>query len=126
MRSNHLDLHMPDVAAARDFFVAAFGLGEVETRGNDLAILRDDAALELVVSHAIEKFGGADTVAVGRNTYHVGFILSSPQGSRRAVRAGWGGARRDRAPAGCNARRMAVYWLAPGRILIEVGWCPGG
>lgn len=126
MRSNHLDLHMPDVAAARDFFVAAFGLGEVETRGNDLAILRDDAALELVVSHAIEKFGGADTVAVGRNTYHVGFILPS----RKAVdvqyeRVEAASCEIAHPPAAMRGGWL-FYWLAPGRILIEVGWRPGG
>lgn len=127
MRLNHLDLHVPDVAATRDFFVSAFGLSEVETRGtNGLAVLRDDAGFELVVSHAIEKFGGADTVAVGRNTYHIGFILPS----REAVDAQY---ERVRAagyeiahPPAAMRGGWLFYCFAPGRILIEVGWRPSG
>ncbi len=48
-----------------DVLVSAFGLTEIETRGvNGLAILRDDAGLELVISRPIEKFGGGDSVSV--------------------------------------------------------------
>ena len=84
MRLNHLDLHVPDVAATRDVLVSAFGLTEVGTRGaNGLAILRDDAGLELVISRPVEKFGGGDAVSVGLNTYHIGFM----QPSREAVDA---------------------------------------
>ena len=123
MRLNHLDLHVPDVAATRDFFVSVFGLTEVETRGaNGLAILRDDAGLELVLSRPVEKFGGADTVSVGRNTYHIGFILPS----REAVDAQFERAK----AAGCESWEppaairggWVFYCFAPGRILIEVGW----
>ena len=123
MRLNHLDLHVPDVAATRDFFVSVFGLTEVETRGaNGLAILRDDAGLELVLSRPVEKFGGADTVSVGRNTYHIGFILPS----REAVDAQYTWAK----AAGCEMGQppaavrggWSFYCFAPGQILIEVGW----
>ncbi len=123
MRLNHLDLHVPDVAATRDVLVSAFGLTEVETRGaNGLAILCDDAGLELVISRPIEKFGGADTVSVGRNTYHIGFMLPS----REAVDAQYERAK----AAGCEMRQppaamrggWSFYCFAPGQILIEVGW----
>lgn len=58
MRLDHLDLHVPDVLEARDFFVAHFGLVSVETRGaGGLAILHDDTGLELVISRPIDKFG---------------------------------------------------------------------
>ncbi|RKD56679.1 VOC family protein [Rhizobium sp. WW_1] len=123
MRLNHLDLHVPDVAATRDVLVSAFGLTEVGTRGaNGLAILRDDAGLELVISRPVEKFGGGDAVSVGLNTYHIGFM----QPSREAVDALFERAK----SAGCEiwqppaARRggWSFYCFAPGRILIEVGW----
>lgn len=123
MRLNHLDLHVPDVATTRDFFVSVFGLTEVETRGaNGLAILRDDAGLELVLSRPVEKFGGADTVSVGRNTYHIGFMLPS----REAVDAQYERAK----AAGCELGQppaavrgvWSFYCFAPGQILIEVGW----
>lgn len=122
MRLNHLDLHVPDVAATRNFFRDHLGFREVETRGVDgLAILHDDAGLELVISRPIERFGGADTPTAGFNTYHIGFILSSraevDELFRRLSAANaetWG------KPA---ARRggWVFYCFAPGRILIEIG-----
>jgi len=123
MRLNHLDLHVPDVTATRDFLVSVFGLSEVETRGaNGLAILRDDAGFELVISRPIGKFGGADSVSVGRNTYHIGFM----QASREAVdvlfeRAKSAGCEILKPPAAIRGG-WSFYCFAPGRILIEVGW----
>lgn len=125
MRLNHLDLHVPDVAAARDFFVNIFGLRLTETRGRDgLAILHDDSGLELVLSRPVEKFGGADQVAAGVMTYHVGFIVPSRGDvdatyerllaggyeawhEPRELRGGWG-----------------FYAVGPGQILVEVMWRP--
>ena len=49
MKLNHLDLHAPNVAETRDFFCDHLGFTQIETRGADgLAILHDDAGLELV------------------------------------------------------------------------------
>jgi catechol 2,3-dioxygenase-like lactoylglutathione lyase family enzyme len=122
---NHLDLHVPDVAATRDFLIEHFALTEVETRGTDgLAILNDDAGLELVISHPVAKFGSADQVSAGVATYHIGFILPSRDdvdalyerlvaanaliwNAPRAMRGGW-----------------VFYCFAPGRILIEIGFRP--
>ena len=60
MRLNHLDLHVPDVAATRDFFRDHLGFTEIATRGaNGLAILHDHNGLELVLSRPVAKFGGA-------------------------------------------------------------------
>jgi catechol 2,3-dioxygenase-like lactoylglutathione lyase family enzyme len=125
MRLNHLDLHVPDVAAARDFFVDIFGLTVVETRGQDgLAILNDDAGLELILSRPIEKFGGADTLTAGVNTYHVGFILPERDQVdavyQRLVAAGFEAWHEPRAIRG----GWLFYAMGPGRILVEVGWRP--
>jgi catechol 2,3-dioxygenase-like lactoylglutathione lyase family enzyme len=125
MRLNHLDLHVPDVAAARDFFVDIFGLKVVETRGQDgLAILNDDAGLELILSRPIEKFGGADTLTAGVNTYHVGFILPERDQVdavyQRLVAAGFEAWHEPRAIRG----GWLFYAMGPGRILVEVGWRP--
>jgi catechol 2,3-dioxygenase-like lactoylglutathione lyase family enzyme len=127
MRLNHLDLHVPDVAATRDFFHDYFGLTEIETRGaGGLAILHDDAGLEVVISRPIEKFGGGDTPTAGMNTYHIGFMQPSREevdqlylrltaagaeiwSEPQAIRGGW-----------------LFYCFAPGRILIEIGWRPSG
>lgn len=121
MRLDHLDLHVPNVAETRDFFINHFGLEPVETRGADgLAILHDEAGLELVISRPIEKFGGADTLTAGWTTYHIGFTLAS--------RAAVDRLHAELASAGAEIRfaprEMRGMWLfycfAPGRILVEV------
>ena len=77
MRLNHLDFHVPDITATADFFIRHFGLMLKDMRGqNGLAILTDDAGLEIVLSHAIAKFGTSDQVELQRQTYHIGFILA--------------------------------------------------
>jgi catechol 2,3-dioxygenase-like lactoylglutathione lyase family enzyme len=124
MRMNHLDLHVPDVAATSDFFVQYFGLKLCEMRGvNGLAILNDDAGLELVISRPVEKLGSADQVKLGARSYHIGFILPARHdvdqlherlrqsnvelGEPQAMRGGW-----------------LFYCTAPGGVLVEVGWRP--
>ena len=121
MRLNHLDLHVPDVAETRDFFVRYFGLVHVETRGlNGLAILHDDAGLELVISRPVEKFGGADTPTAGHNTYHIGFTLPA----REDVDALHAELVSVRAEIWSPPKEIRGGWLfycfAPGRILVEV------
>jgi catechol 2,3-dioxygenase-like lactoylglutathione lyase family enzyme len=123
MRLNHLDLHVPDVAVARDFFVAVFGLTAIETRGRDgLAILNDDTGFELVLSRPIEKFGGADTVSAGVNTYHIGFMLPEREDVdavyTRLISGGYEAWHEPRAIRG----GWLFYAIGPGSILIEVGW----
>jgi catechol 2,3-dioxygenase-like lactoylglutathione lyase family enzyme len=125
MRLNHLDLHVPDVAATRDFFRDHLGFSEIETRGaNGLAILQDDASLELVISRPFEKFGGGDNLTAGVNTYHIGFM----QPSRAMVDALFERLRAAGAEMGGEPQALRGGWLfycfAPGRILIEVGWRP--
>jgi catechol 2,3-dioxygenase-like lactoylglutathione lyase family enzyme len=127
MRLNHLDLHVPDVAATRDFFRDHLGFREVETRGaNGLAILHDDAGLELVISRPHPKFGGGDTPTAGMNTYHIGFL----QSSREAVDALYERLRQTGMEIWSPPQAIRGGWLfygfAPGRILIEIGWRPPG
>ncbi|WLR94697.1 VOC family protein [Shinella zoogloeoides] len=120
MRLDHLDLHVPNVLETRDFFATHFNLVPTETRGSGLAILRDDAGLELVISRPVAKFGGADTPTAGRNTYHVGFTLNARADVDRLHTA--------LTTAGTEIwmppREMRGMWLfycfAPGRILVEV------
>jgi catechol 2,3-dioxygenase-like lactoylglutathione lyase family enzyme len=125
MRLNHLDLHVPDVAATRDFFVVYFGFRLVEMRGRDgLAILEDNSGLQLVISNPIAKFGSADTPTAGWNTYHIGFNLPSSEdvdNIYNLLRAG--GADVLKPPSAIRGE-WRFYCFAPGRVLVEVGCLP--
>ena len=75
---NHLDLYVPDVVATRDFFLRHFDFRHDRTLGADaLAVMHDDAGMELVISKPVAKRGGADQVTLGTTTYHIGFHLPS-------------------------------------------------
>ncbi|ARO22391.1 VOC family protein [Rhizobium sp. S9] len=126
MRLNHLDFHVADIAETADFFIRHFGLKLKDMRGNNgLAILNDDTGLEIVFSHAIPKFGTADQVEIGRQTYHIGFILPE-RGDVDTVHAGLvaAGAVLSGPPAAMRGGWL-FYCTAPGNILVEVGWRPG-
>ncbi|WP_049734391.1 VOC family protein [Rhizobium ecuadorense] len=126
MRLNHLDFHVPDITETADFFIRHFGLTLKDMRGNNgLAILEDDAGLEIVLSHAIAKFGSADQVEIGRQTYHIGFILPE-RADVDTVHAGLvaAGAVLSGPPAAMRGGWL-FYCTAPGNILVEVGWRPG-
>jgi len=97
MRLNHLDLAVPDVALARDFFTSHFGLRHRETLGCDgLAILADDSGLVLVLSRWRKR---------GAAAYPDGFHIEIQPPS--AMRGGW-----------------MFYLTGPGGVLIEVSWRP--
>ena len=125
MRMNHLDLHVPDVAVTSGFLVQHFDLTLREMRGaNGLAILNDEAGLEIVISKPVEQLGGSDQLKLGANTYHIGFMLPEKDAVDRLYdklrRAGaelW-------SEPGAMRGGWLFYCLAPGRILIEVGWRP--
>ena len=121
MRLNHLDLHVADVAATRDFLVALFDFTLVETRGADgLAILRDAAGLELVISRPVAKFGSADAVVAGAITYHIGFVLPCREDVNRQHQRLQAAGVEAQAPREMRGGWL-FYCLAPGRVLIEVG-----
>lgn len=125
MRMNHLDFYVPDVQATVDFLTTHFELKLVEMRGqNGLAILNDDAGMEIVISHPVEKFGGSDQAALEKETDHIGFLLPHREDIDRI----W---RRLRDVSTCKLsepRAMRGGWpffcTAPGCISIKVGWRP--
>ena len=116
MHLNRLDLHVADVAATRDFLVHYFGLRERATLGRDgLAILEDDAGLELVISHPVARFGGATPDTAGAYTYHIGFMQPDRVAVDRLYQAllastaeVWGEPRNVR-------NRWLFYCIAPGK-----------
>lgn len=79
MNLNHVDLHVSDVDAARQFFERHFGLRCVYQRAGQIALLHDEAGLELGVSnlrHSPPSPYPAD--------FHVGFVLDGAAGVREA------------------------------------------
>lgn len=123
---NHLDLYVPDVPAARDFFVRHFGFRCQGTRGADrLVILHDDAGLELVISNPISQLGGAEQVALGQTTYHIGFRLPSSENVDEVFEGVRAGSDQRIDPPRTIRGRYLFYCLAPGNILVEVS-SPGG
>jgi catechol 2,3-dioxygenase-like lactoylglutathione lyase family enzyme len=116
MHLNHLDLPMPDVAAARDFFVTHLGYMHVATRGQDaLAILRDATGGVLVLSPL--RPGGPQGFPEG---FHIGFHLES----RDAVDAMHARLSKADVELGHPPRSMRGGWMfyfkGPGDLLIEV------
>ena len=121
MRLNHLDLHVPDVAATAEFFTRYLGLQLIDTRANGgLAILSDGHGLELVLSHAIEKFGSTDQ-ANSLVTYHVGFIVDD-RAKVDAVHAAIAASGTEPPQAPREMRGGYLFYChAPGHILVEIG-----
>lgn len=124
MRLNHLDLHVPDVPATRDFFVHYFGFRLIEMRGKDgLAILEDSGGLQMVISNPIARFGAADTPTAGWNTYHIGFNLPSREDVDKIYDNLREGGEEILKPPGPIRGEWRFYCYAPGRVLVEIG-CP--
>lgn len=71
MQLNHLDLSVPDVAAASAFLVRHFGFTLLQTRGrHGMAVLAGDGGVVLVLTR-----NGAATYP---KTFHIGFLLDDP------------------------------------------------
>lgn len=118
---NHLDLHVPDVTATREFFVQHFGFRHHATLGADrLAVLYDDAGLELVISEPISKLGGAEQVALDVMTYHIGFRLPSTKDVDDVFLGLQARNGQQVDPPKKMRGRYLFYCLAPGNILVEV------
>ena len=77
-----------------------------------------------MISRPIEKFGGADTVTAGFNTYHIGFIVDT----RAEVDRLYAALKTAGVELWSEPRAMRGGWLfycfAPGRILVEIGCRP--
>ncbi|MFC5759805.1 VOC family protein [Rhizobium sp. GCM10022189] len=125
MRLNHLDFHVPDIAATADFFLRYFAL-ELQEMNERIgrAILRDEQGTEIVLSRPVPKFGGADQVGLQRQTYHIGFILAErAQVDRLHGRLAADGADVSGPPAAIRGGWL-FYCTAPGNVLVEIGWRP--
>ncbi len=120
MRLNHLDLAVPDVAAATAFFTSHFGFSHLETRGNQgLAILRGADGFVLVLTRLKEA-----ATASYPKTFHIGFLLDSAARVHE-VHARLKAAGVDSLSEVAEMRGSTLlYCRGPGDTLIEVGYRP--
>jgi catechol 2,3-dioxygenase-like lactoylglutathione lyase family enzyme len=113
MKLNHLDLSVPDLDAAIDFFVAGFNFTVMVKREADgMAVLRGDDGFGLVLTR--------DAAPQYPPAFHIGFLQPSAravtEAYERIVAAGI-------APLGEPALSfgaMLFYCRVPGGVLVEV------
>ena len=120
MRLNHLDLAVPDIAEARDFFETHLGFTHLQTLGdNGLAILKDAGGLVLVLSR--RRRTGAQAYPDG---FHIGFHFETEAEveALHARLAAAGVAAGD--PPTVQRGALSFYFHAPGDILVEVAHRP--
>lgn len=111
---NHLDLPVPDVAAATRFFVDGFGFTLTEQRGRDGMAILTSPDMVLVLTRQLD--------ASYPPLFHIGFL----QPSSEAVEALYAhllaiGVEIAEAPKtmrGC----LLFYCYAPGNVLVEVSY----
>jgi lactoylglutathione lyase len=115
MKLNHLNLTVTDVAAARDFLEAYFGLRRMG--GNDnIALLLDDN--DMVLTLTSMKIGKETEVRYPA-TFHIGFAQESEEAvnaiNRRLKEGGF-----DVPPPSRQHGSWTFYFRAPGGFTIEV------
>jgi len=120
MQLNHLDLSVPDVAAAASFFQAAFGFTLLKTKGSDgMAILRGDGGVVLVLTRAAPV-----DHPLYPKTFHIGFLLPTGEAVWDAYeRVRSTGTELPHAPQAVRGS-LTFYCHAPGGLLVEVGHRP--
>ena len=113
MQLTHLDLSVPNVAAAAAFFADGFGFTTIDTRGNGgMAIMKGEGGVVLVLTRCAEP--------LYPKTFHIGFLQTSPeavmQAYQRLLAAGIA------VPAAPSEMRGALmfYCSVPGGVLVEV------
>ena len=115
MRLNHLDLSVPDLQAAIDFFVAGFGFSVVAVRDADgMAILRGEDGFGLVLTR--------DAAPHYPAAFHIGFLQSSEEAVTQAYeRLLAAGIATQAAPA-ISYGSLLFYCRVPGGVLVEVSY----
>ena len=118
MKLNHLNLCVPDIGDAIDFFATFFAFRPRDVRGDALAVLEGEDGFVLVLSNLRPS-----SPPVYPEDFHCGFIVDTPeevhQAHERLVAGGVPVPRPPRAMRGS----LIFYFRAPGDILMEVS-CP--
>ncbi len=125
MKLNHLNLVVPDLDVAQEFFTTLFGFDLAMRRGDALAVLNDEAGFTLVLADS-RRFG-TDTPPRYPGTFHVGFL----QETREAVdtlhaRLAAASVELSHAPRMTHGS-YGFYFTALGGILFEIStWVDAG
>ncbi len=113
MKLNHIDLSVPDLPAAIDFFVTGFGFATVALRANDgMAILRGADGFGLVLTH--------DPAPAYPCAFHIGFLQPSAQAVRAAYERVTSAGIATQGPPAESYGSLMFYCRVPGGILVEV------
>ncbi|GAB3892917.1 VOC family protein [Larkinella knui] len=120
MKLNHLNLCVPDVAAATDFFKRIFDFECRETKGNNvLAVLFGEDNFVLVLSNFQKS-----AIPVYPPDFHLGFLVKQPERVhevyQRLLAAGVPVEREPRPIRGS----LGFYFSGPGNVQIEVSCLP--
>ena len=115
MRLNHIDLCVPDVAAATAFFTLGFDFQVVNIVGDhEMAILRGDDGFIVVLS--------AEANAAYPAAFHIGFLQDSREAVRRAyVRLLDAGIDVPSAPSE-QYGALVFYCHIPGGVPVEISY----
>jgi lactoylglutathione lyase len=116
MRLNHLNLAVPDVTTAREFFEGYFGLRCAFERGRaSIAVLVDDSGFVLSLSN-FDKAASVESPGA----FHVGFMQESvdrvDEMYARLTAAGF-----EAKPPREFHGAWTFYLRGPGGIMIEIG-----
>ena len=116
MQLNHLDLAVPDVAAAATFFEVGFGFKLLRTKGNaGMALLHGDGGFLLVLTRAQQE-----DEPLYPKTFHIGFLLPTEKAVENAyLRILHAGVSVQHPPRVIRGSLM-FYCHTPGGILVEV------
>jgi len=117
MQLNHLDLSVPDLASAADFFERGFGFKQVSSFGDEMRILVGEDRFVLALSR--------NQTAQYPPSFHIGFLQPSAaavsQVHQRLLDAGI-------AVESAPARRGGAFLFhcrVPASVLVEVAYRPG-
>jgi catechol 2,3-dioxygenase-like lactoylglutathione lyase family enzyme len=117
MQLNHLDLAVPDLAAAVAFFEHGFGFKVVNSFGDDLRILLGEGRFVLALTRCAEPRYP--------ESFHIGFLQPSADAVTEAYqRLRDAGIAVASAPASSHGAFL-FHCRAPGGVLVEVSWRPG-
>ena len=115
MRLNHLDLCVPDVAAAASFFVNGFGFAVLNVVGeHEMAILRGEDGFVVVLTHAPD--------AHYPKSFHFGFLQDSPEGVRQAYARLLAAGIDIPAPPAESPGALVMFCRMPSGIPVEVSY----